>query len=277
MVNPADIARAGTRYNFHSHTQWCDGRAPIDVMTRAAIDAGMEHWGFSPHSPVPIVSSCNMSRESVAEYLSEVKRLQQLHAGEISLYTSMEIDYLGTDWSPAIDYFQELPLDYRIGSVHFVESPRDGMVDIDGRPERFIEKMHANFDDDIRGVVEKFFTQSCRMVEEGGFDIIGHFDKIRHNAGIFSPGIDNEPWYKALLDNLISLIISSGITVEINTKSYEQYGVMFPDERLLPRLINAGVPIVVNSDAHYPDKVNASRDIGLAILANARETLKKQQ
>jgi histidinol-phosphatase (PHP family) len=52
---------------------------------------------------------------------------------------------------------------------------------------------------------------------------------------------------------------------------------MFPDERLLPRLIDAGVPIVVNSDAHYPDKVNASRDIGLAILANARETLKKQQ
>jgi histidinol-phosphatase (PHP family) len=275
MVKLADIVRTCTRYNFHSHTQWCDGRAPIDVMTRAAIDAGMEHWGFSPHSPVPIASSCNMSRESVPEYLAEVKRLQQLYAGKISLYTSMEIDYLGTEWGPAIDYFQELPLDYRIASVHFVESPRDGMIDIDGRPERFIEKMHTNFDDDIRGVVEKFFTQSCRMVEAGGFDIIGHFDKIRHNAGIFSPGIDSEPWYKSLLDNLVSLIISTSITVEINTKSYEQYGVVFPDESLLPRLVEAGVPIVVNSDAHYPDKVDASRNVGLALLAKAHETVNK--
>lgn len=48
MKRPADIARATTRYNFHSHTQWCDGKAPIAEMTLAAIDAGMEHWGFTP-------------------------------------------------------------------------------------------------------------------------------------------------------------------------------------------------------------------------------------
>ena len=32
----------------------------------------------------------------------------------------MEIDYLNDDWGPANDYFQSLPLDYRIGSVHFI-------------------------------------------------------------------------------------------------------------------------------------------------------------
>lgn len=275
MVRPADIARATTRYNFHSHTQWCDGRAPIAEMVNAAIEAGMEHWGFSPHSPVPIESSCNMSREAVAEYLAEVRRLQQLHAGRISLYASMEIDYLGDSWGPADEYFRTLPLDYRIGSVHFVESPRDGMIDIDGRPENFAVKMERHFDGDIRRVVEMFYEQSCRMVEAGGFDIIGHFDKIRFNAINYSPGIDREPWYGALVDNLIDLIISSDVTVEINTKAYGQSGVMFPEPGLLPRLVEAGVPVVVNSDAHYPDKVDAGRAAGLGLLETARKHIRQ--
>lgn len=275
MVRPADIARDTTRYNFHSHTQWCDGRAPVAEMVNAAIEAGMEHWGFSPHSPVPIESSCNMSRESVAGYLAEVRRLQQLHAGRISLYASMEIDYLGDTWGPANEYFHTLPLDYRIGSVHFVESPRDGMIDIDGRPENFAVKMERHFDGDIRRVVEMFYEQSCRMVEAGGFDIIGHFDKIRFNAINCSPGIDREPWYSALVDNLIDLIISSGVTVEINTKAYSQSGVMFPEPGLLPRLVEAGVPVVVNSDAHYPDKVDAGRAAGLEMLETARKHIRQ--
>lgn len=275
MVRPADIARDTTRYNFHSHTQWCDGRAPIAEMVNAAIEAGMEHWGFSPHSPVPIESSCNMSREAVAEYLAEVRRLQQFHAGRISLYASMEIDYLGDSWGPADEYFRTLPLDYRIGSVHFVESPRDGMIDIDGRPENFAVKMERHFGGDIRRVVEMFYEQSCRMVETGGFDIIGHFDKIRFNAINYSPGIDREPWYGALVDNLIDLIISSGVTVEINTKAYAQSGVMFPEPGLLPRLVEAGVPVVVNSDAHYPDKVDAGRAAGLEMLETARKHIRQ--
>ena len=266
MVTPADIAKTTTRYNFHSHTQWCDGHASIEEMTQAAIKAGMEHWGFSPHSPVPIKSSCNMAAECADEYINEVKRLQHVYGDRINLYTSMEIDYLGNEWGASHEYFQTMPLDYRISSVHFIKSPRDGMIDIDGRPENFATKMARHFDCDIRGVVERFYEESCRMIEAGGFDIIGHFDKIRFNATSYSPGIDSEGWYRSLVDNLISLIINSGITVEINTKAYDKSGVLFPSQKLLPRLIAASVPIVVNSDAHYPDKVNAGREAALKLL-----------
>lgn len=270
MVNPAEIAQSTTRYNFHSHSQWCDGRAPIDQMTQAAIAAGFEHWGFSPHSPVTINSSCNMSRESVPVYLAEVERLRTLHAGAIALYASMEIDYLGSEWNAAIDYFQQMPLDYRISSVHFVMSPRDGMIDIDGRPDAFCEKMARHFDGDIRRVVEEFYEQSCLMVETGGFDIIGHFDKIRYNADYYQPGISREPWYRALVNDLIDRIVATHIIVEVNTKALEASGVLFPEPELLPRLVAAHTPIVVNSDAHFPDKVNAGRNATLAMLDDCR-------
>lgn len=265
MVRPADIARVTSRYNFHSHTQWCDGRATIEEMTLAAIDADMEHWGFTPHSPVPIDSSCNMSLESVGEYLAEVQRLRQLHGDRIHLYASMEIDYLSPEWGPANEYFRNLPLDYRIGSVHFIPSD-ECFVDVDGNFNSFREKMHRYFHDDIRHVVDTFYDQSENMLREGGFDIIGHFDKIGHNASMFKPGIEDEPWYKARVDSVIDLIIDRKVTVEINTKQWDTARRLFPSRKWLDRLVEAGVDIIVNSDAHFPDKVDSGRQYGLWLI-----------
>lgn len=116
---------ASTRaYNFHSHTQFCDGRAEMARFVEAAVSSGIKHYGFTPHSPIPFESPCNMDGERVEEYINEFKRLKALHAGEINLYLSMEIDYLGKDWGASHPYFKELPLDYRLSSIHFIPTPQ---------------------------------------------------------------------------------------------------------------------------------------------------------
>lgn len=251
-------------YNFHSHTQFCDGRASMEEMVKAAVDCGMAHWGFSPHSPLLFPSSCNMKQEDVSDYLNEVRRLKGLYGDVINLYASMEIDYISPDWGPAIDYFQQLPLDYRIGSVHFIPSD-SGIVDVDGKFESFKSKMHDYFHDDIRYVVNTFYDQSLKMLEAGGFDIIGHFDKIGHNASCYSPAIEDEPWYKDRVNELIDLIIEKDVVVEINTKAWEQAQRVFPKECNLKRLAENNVRIIVNSDAHYTEKVNEGRTYGLSL------------
>ena len=260
-----DISKSTDKYNFHSHTQFCDGRVDMETMTLAAIEAGMTHWGFSPHSPIPFGSPCNMLESDVRNYLDEVARLKAVYGDRINLYASMEIDYLGDDWGASTSYFKELPLDYRISSVHFIPSG-DGFVDVDGSFESFKGTMSRYFDDDIRHVVELFYRQSAAMVEAGGFDIIGHFDKIGHNASMFSPGIEDEPWYIALVDNLVDMIIDKRLVVEINTKAHESADRFFPSLRYWRRLIDAGVGIVVNSDAHYPDRVNLGRNAAIEHL-----------
>lgn len=260
-----EISKSTDRYNFHSHTQFCDGRVDMETMTLAAIEAGITHWGFSPHSPIPFGSPCNMRESDVRSYLDEVVRLRDVYGDRINLYASMEIDYLGDDWGASVSYFKELPLDYRISSVHFIPSDED-FVDVDGSFESFKGKMARYFDNDIRHVVESFYGQSAAMVEAGGFDIIGHFDKIGHNASMFSPGIEDEPWYVAHVDNLVDMIIDKGLVVEINTKAHESSGRFFPSPRYWRRLIDAGVSIVVNSDAHYPDRVNLGRNAAIELL-----------
>lgn len=256
-----------TLYNFHSHTQFCDGCATMAEFAAEAVSQGFTHYGFSPHSPVPIESPCNMSMQQVPLYLDEVARLKALYRGATHFYAAMEIDYLGEDWGPAHPYFRSLPLDYTIGSVHFIPSQDGKLVDIDGHFDSFKRKMAEHFHNDIRYVVDTFYDQSADMLRHGHFDIIGHFDKIGHNASHYQPGIEDEPWYQQRVNHLINQIIASGITVEINTKAWTDHHRMFPAQRHWQRLRQAGVPIIVNSDAHQPALINASRAQALSALS----------
>ena len=176
------IASNDTRYNFHSHTQFCDGRDIMENFVTSAIAKGFHHYGFTPHSPVPIASSCNMKFEAVDSYIKEFNRLKGCYGDRINLYLSLEIDYLSPEFCASNSYFSSLPLDYRLSSVHFIKSQDGDFVDIDGKFDNFKRNMSMYFHDDIEYVVNQFYNQSVSMVEAGGFDIIGHFDKIGHNA-----------------------------------------------------------------------------------------------
>lgn len=264
-------------YTFHSHTEFCDGRATMEAFAREVVARGFTHYGFSPHCPLPIVSPCNMRREDVGRYLSEVDRIKGEYGGHCRFYAAIEVDYLGEEFGPSSREISELPLDYVIGSVHFVANRKGRLVDVDGRFESFRRKMRDYFDDDIRYVCEAFYSRSVAMVEAGGFDIIGHFDKIGQNASYFQPGIEDEEWYQALVSDLVDRIISHNarhperpLTVEINTKAYADHsGRLFPHPRHWGRLIEAGVPLIVNSDAHVPALIDASREMTFSMLEQA--------
>lgn len=247
----------GVLYNLHTHTQWCDARAPMEEFAKEAAHIGFSHLGFSPHSPLPLVSHCNISKADVQAYLAEADRLQALYPA-MKILKGMEIDYID-GWGPSDGYFKSLPLDYTIGSVHFIPTQEGDYVDIDGRPEAFIVKLAQHFHGDLRYVVDTFFDKTEEMVRAGGFDIIGHYDKIKLNASAARPGIEREDWFVKRADDLTGLIIESGVAVEINTKSFAEFHHFFPAQRHWLTLMRAGVNIVVNSDAHYPGRINASR------------------
>lgn len=259
-------------YTLHSHTEFCDGHAPMADFAAEAARRGFEMYGFTPHSPVPIVSPCNMKHDDVPKYLAEVKRLQALYPN-VKFLAGMEVDYFGDEWGAHTPYFQRLGLDYMIGSVHFIPTQEGEYIDIDGNEQRFTENMHVHFHDDIRYVVDTFFAQSLKMVKNGGFDIIGHFDKIKHNAEHYYPGVESQPWYEQGVGTLIEAIISSGVIVEINTKAWRDHRQLFPAQHHWRCLLKAGVPIVVNSDAHRPELIDASRAHVLRALQYLRRNI----
>lgn len=274
-----EIINSTRDYNLHSHTQFCDGRAEMARFVEAAVAAGIKHLGFTPHSPIPIESPCNMEYDDVRPYFNEFNRLKGIYDGQIALYMSMEIDYLGKIWGASNEFFSNLPLDYRLSSIHFIPAQDDGtLIDVDGSPAGFIQKLHKYFHDDIRYVVDTFYNHTLDMIEAGGFDMIGHFDKIGFNASHYSPGIEEEIWYKRHIDNVIDALRAKDIVVEINTKAWNPpVGAneaeaksyvprLFPSAHVIRRLHDAGLPLAVNSDVHYPERITFGRQAAFDII-----------
>lgn len=261
-----DFLKHGT--NYHSHCDYCDGRAPIEDFVRAAIAAGFSAYGVSSHAPLPAYAGLNrvLQWDRVGEYIADIEALKAKYAGQIELYTSMEIDYIDGEHNPVNDYFQALNLDYRIGSVHFLKVGKDKVMDADTKPELFLESLEQYYDNDIKRLVEDYFDAKARMVSLGGFDFVGHTDKVSLNASRFDKGVTQTTWYKNLVDSYFDFVAQSGMMLELNTKAFEPMGLLFPNVEHLQRLCELGIPMVVNADSHRPELVNSGRMEAIKLL-----------
>lgn len=252
--------------NYHSHCSFCDGRAPLEEFVKEAIRQGFYSYGVSSHAPLPFPTQWTMEWEQMEAYLDEFNNLRQKYADEIELYVGLEIDYLNEESNPSVARFTELPLDYRIGSVHLLYDAAGEVVDIDCSPAVFKERVDRHFNGDVLRVVRMYFDRLFRMVELGGFDILGHADKMHYNASCYHPGLLDEPWYEALMKDYFSLVASRGYLVEINTKAYDSLGTFYPNSRYWELMKEYQIKILVNSDAHYPERINAGRMEALRLL-----------
>ena len=252
--------------NYHSHCSFCDGRAPLEEFVKEAIRQGFYSYGVSSHAPLPFPTQWTMEWEQMEAYLDEFKNLRSKYADEIELYVGLEIDYLNEESNPSVARFTELPLDYRIGSVHLLYDAAGEVVDIDCSPAVFKERVDRHFNGDVLRVVRMYFDRLFRMVELGGFDILGHADKMHYNASCYHPGLLDEPWYEALMKDYFSLVASRGYLVEINTKAFDSLGTFYPNSRYWELMKEYQIKILVNSDAHYPERINAGRMEALRLL-----------
>lgn len=258
MIDFKTINEISLLYNFHSHTPYCDGHSPMRDYIVEAIKNGFTHYGFTPHSPVPFDSHCNINVEDLDKYTSDFNTIKEEFGDKIKLYKSLEIDYLNDDWSATNKIIENLNLDYKLSSIHFVPCG-DFFVDTDGRFDNFKMKMEKYFDNDIEFVVNAFYNQTWKMIDHGGFDIIGHFDKIGQNASYFKPGIESEDWYSKLILKTIEAIKDTGLVAEINTKSFNDHKRFFPNERYFEIVKRYEIPVIFNSDSHYSAKINENR------------------
>lgn len=255
--------------NYHSHCLYCDGRADMEAFVRFALSGGFSSYGFSSHAPLPFPTSWTMEWDRMDDYLSEFHRLKAKYADRIELYVGLEIDYLDETSHPGIARFRDLPLDYRIGSVHMLPTAEGEVVDIDVPADTFCRLVDIRFGGDLDRVVHLYYDRLLRMVELGGFDIVGHADKMHYNASCYRRGLLDEEWYDDLVRSYFQEIARHGYQVEVNTKSYLDKHVLFPNVRYFSYLNRLGIRVQVNSDAHYPERINDGRREALQALHRA--------
>lgn len=249
-----------SKVNFHTHSSYCDGKAPIRDFVERAIALGFQSLGFSGHAPVPFENTFAIAPSQFQDYCSEVRSLQSEYQDRIAIYLGLEIDYIPgilDDFKPLIESGK---LDYHIGSVHLVNRPDqpDNLWFIDGgRQETYDEGLYRVFEGDIRKGVTAFFHQTNRMIETQRPTIVGHFDKIvMHNRGRYFDY--NESWVQRLIGETVALIKECGCIAEINSRGLYKgrHTDFYPAQSTIMKMNERGIPVLVGSDAHHPDDLD---------------------
>jgi histidinol-phosphatase (PHP family) len=265
-----------TWVNYHSHTQYCDGENPAIEYITEAIRRGLPAYGYSSHAPIAIPSNWCIPDPDFGSYLDEVHTIKKAFGEKIQVYLGLEIDFIPGIAGRRKHLLKNTDLDYFIGSIHFVNSFGDGQPwNIDTSFELFRRGMKEIFKDDFRKAATRFYELSRQMIEEEKPDIIGHLDKIKMFSSQWGYFNENESWYRDQIDLTIRTLKTSSTIVEINTRGYYKYGQkeLYPSIWIIEKLNKAGVPLMINSDAHRPKEIIE----GMAYAANILKSVGVQR
>ena len=104
--------------NLHAHTFYCDGKNNAEDYILTAIEKGFTSVGLSGHSFTKFDTEYCMSEKGTLEYLEELKNLKEKYKDRIQVYIGIEADFY-SEFNPKLD--ENLGLDFRIGSVHYIK------------------------------------------------------------------------------------------------------------------------------------------------------------
>lgn len=241
-------------YNFHTHTNYSDGKSTAKETVDEAVRQKMSILGFSDHAPFPAENTFSIHPNEMENYVNEISRLTEEFKNQLEILCSLEIDFVPGIIQNFNSFKEKHNLDYVIGSVHLVgkDNP-DELWFIDGKKvETYDKGLHDFFDNDIRKGVRAFYHQTNEMIENEQFDIIGHFDKIKmHNQDRFFH--EEEKWYRNLVLETLELIKQKNLIVEVNTRGVYKgrSKTFFPSDWILAEMHKMNILATVSSDAHH--------------------------
>lgn len=235
--------------DYHIHSSYSDGRSSPEDYIEPAIIAGLSEIGFSEHLTLfKDPEDWNMNPVNIAPYISHLETLRE-KIKEIKIKISLEVDFFAGKEAEIRAYLDPLPLDYIIGSVHYL-----GEKTVDVGPEFYEGKS-------IDKLFESYFDSVVAAVASGLFDIIGHCDLIRIYG--YKPSFDQEPLYR----KLAKAMKKHNVAFEVNTNGRNRpLADFYPDRRFLHIFAEENVPVCVNSDAHMPSRVGQYFDEAYDLL-----------
>ena len=275
---------------LHTHTEFCDGSGSVEDYCRAAFDKGFVSLGFSAHAPLPgslgIQSNWHVAEKNLDAYLAAVDKAKQKWRGKLDVYAGLEVDFIRDCSGPSDALYQNLNLDYIIGSVHCVLPPgcdvhwaesftgSNKLLCIDGSPQELELIIDKGFHGDAQKLVEAYYNDVIAMCSAGGFSILAHADLIVKNNGgerFFSV---HDNYYSACIARLCAALAGSNIVVEVNTGGLNRRktDAPYPSPAMLKLMHQQGIPATINADAHTPEHLDGFYDTARAALQSAGYT-----
>lgn len=224
-------------------------------LTQAAVTLGLSEIGFSDHSPMPeVFDDWRMLIGELPQYLDAVEEARAAYP-QMPVRVGLEVDYLPghEGWIDQLAGMADW--DYLIGSVHYIAPGWD--VDNPKHLSRFEDRP-------LEEIWELYFTAYTQAIRTGAFDFMAHPDlpkKFGHR-----PQCD----LRRFFEPAIAALAETGTAFEINTAGMRKpVGECYPSLDFLQMAREAGVGLLINSDAHAPGEIGAGFAEGVALAKAA--------
>ncbi len=245
--------------DLHTHTPLCrHAEGTAEAYAAQAVKAGLAYYGASDHYPLPegYPLTDSMRDHEYPLYKNDwmnVLRNTLAETGVTVLY-GIEYDYIGKD-DPRRTVMEQEDYDYRISSVHF------------------IGKLALDNPDDLRcwapgadRVWESYTQNILKMVDAGGFEIIGHLDLPKK----FGFHHSDRNYFLRAMGDVLHLAAEKGICMELNTAGLRKpCKAIYPAPELVRLAHEAGVQLTFGSDAHAPEDVGRDFDLAAELAKSA--------
>lgn len=242
--------------DYHMHTTLSDGCETHSQMLAAAQGRGVSEIGFSDHISVKPVG-WSMPLSSIPLMVEAVELLKG-QSGAVAVKFGAEVDYVVGKEAQIAELLKQIPLDYCIGSVHFIN---DWNFDTDSSAFKGI---------DVDAFYREYFSMVQRSAKSGLYDIIGHCDLAKKFDYYPSFTLDR------LYEETARVFSDYGVVFELNTSGRNKpCSEFYPSVGFIQMLHHYKVPVTLGSDAHkgssigqfFPEAVALLKRVGYSELA----------
>lgn len=162
----------------------------------------------------------------------------------------LEVDYFPETIDAVVESLAPYPWDLLIGSTHWI-----GGWSVDHSSAAYEFERRG-----VRRAYEDYFAIEEQLAASGTVDVLAHVDVVKKQGRhLAEPPTD-------LYAKVVAAAAASGTAVEVSTAGLHQSaGELYPNQVLLEMFSEAGVPITLASDAHYPEQ--CGRDLATAVAA----------
>lgn len=218
--------------DYHIHSLYSDGKSTYLEIISEAQNKGIIELGFSDHLCIHYPEWA-VKMDDFDKLIQAFNDIKEIEAGNIKIKFGLEVDYIEDREDEIHKLLNRFPLDYTIGSVHYV-----GDWNFDTK-----ENDYGKVD------IDKFYQNYFRILQKaaksGLFDIIGHADLVKKFN--YYPSFNLNPFYKTTA----KIFAESGVAIELNTSGKNKpCREFYPSDKFLEYCFLYNVPVTLGSDAH---------------------------
>lgn len=228
------------KQNYHMHSLFSDGKAPMEAMMAAAVAAGITHAAATDHHDLLLD---DYRIDDPAAYTATVDRCRQL-CPQLQIARGLEVDYRPETWARMQQQLPLFHLDFILLSLHFIDG-------VDPAVEAYFEGRTQ------RQGYRLYLERLAQMLQavDGPF-VLGHITYVSKFIS-FQDTVLRYSDYPDELDTVLHLAVEKGFGIEINSSGLRNNAGLLPGVDIVRRYRELGGEILtLGSDCHHVEHVD---------------------